>query len=52
MKEIIINAEQLEQKLFESSRFHRYRIAFNSAFYMKIFLQHLPFVKSLPHYPN
>ena len=32
MKEIIINAEQLEQKLFESSRFHRYRIAFNSAF--------------------
>ena len=32
MKEIIINAEQLEPKLSESSRFHRYRIAFNSAF--------------------
>lgn len=32
MKEIIINAEQLEQKLPKTSRFHQYRIAFNSAF--------------------
>jgi len=30
MKEIIINAEQFEQKLPKTSRFHQYRIAFSS----------------------